>query len=131
NGSAKNERDEDGIVELSGYGDEVRHEVERQREIRNEHGEQNLVSALHSRVAQQAPEQHYAVGDEPSHRPRLLATAEEHEPDDEDGVDDEHRADDDEPDLNARHGLLGKDRATALAVCQLEGADRGARPREA
>ena len=65
NERAQHEADEDDVVELAGDRNEVRDEIERQREIADQPDQQKLASTRHSRIANQTPHQHDAVRDEP------------------------------------------------------------------
>jgi hypothetical protein len=70
--AAQDERDDDGVVELAGDGDEVGDEVEWKREVADQRGEQELASAGDAFVAEQAAEDDEAVGDA---RPRASTIA--------------------------------------------------------
>jgi hypothetical protein len=61
---AKDERDDDRVVELPGDGNEVWDEVEGQGEIRDERDQQELATSWHARIACEARHEHDAVGDE-------------------------------------------------------------------
>ena len=77
---AKDERDDDRIVELPGHRDEVRDEVEGQREVRDEGDQNQLATPWHARVACEARHEHDAVGNERGKCTCVLAPASDHEP---------------------------------------------------
>jgi len=79
----EDERDDDRIVELSGHGDEVRDEVERQGEIADEGDQQKLATPWHAGIACKARHEHDAVGDERGKCTRVLLAAADHQPGDE------------------------------------------------
>src|SRR4051794_4795026 len=100
---AQDERDEERIVELAGDGNEVRNQVERQQQIRDERREHELVTARHTRIAKEPSKEHDTVGYEPGNGTRMLPAAEQHEHKDERGVEDEHDADEYERNSEAGH----------------------------
>ena len=63
------------VVELPGDRDEVRHEVEREREVGGERREGELPAPRHARVAQQPPGQHEQVRERAGERPRVRPPA--------------------------------------------------------
>ena len=77
---AKDERDDDRVVELPGDGNEVRDEVEGQGEIRDERDQQQLATPWHAWIACEARHEHDAVGDERGKCTCVLAAAADHEP---------------------------------------------------
>jgi hypothetical protein len=84
--AAENECDDHDIVELTGDRDEVRHEIEGEREVAGERNEQRLLPGRHARVAQQSAAEDDAVWDEASESPGAFAPAGDEESDDECGV---------------------------------------------
>jgi len=74
---AKYQRDEDGVIELSGYRNEVGDEVEGQGEVADERAEQELVTAPDAGVAHEPTKEHDAIGDEPGKRARGRAPSEQ------------------------------------------------------
>jgi hypothetical protein len=84
---AEDERDNDRIVELPGYWDEVRDEVEGQTEIRDEGDQQQFASPWHAGIACEARHEHDAVGDERGKCACVVASAADHKPGEEYGVD--------------------------------------------
>jgi hypothetical protein len=62
---SEDERDQDGVVELPQDRDEVRHEVERDREVDEGEAGDQLPLRGHARVGHEAPEEDGAVRDEP------------------------------------------------------------------
>ena len=100
---AQHERDDDDVVELSRDRDEVRYEVERQREVTGKADETCLLAPWHPRVAKQAAAENHAVRNQPGERPGALAAAGEHERHDEHGVENEKAADDGERPLPRGH----------------------------
>src|SRR4051794_13781625 len=70
--------DDDRVVEEPDDRDEVGHEVEGHREVRDDHTEDDLPPPGHAVVAEQAPEEHDAIGDEAhggTHRPGIFSAA--------------------------------------------------------
>src|ERR687886_565452 len=63
------------IVQVTGDRDEVRHQVEREREVSDERSQDELVPPGHAWVAEQPPHEHDAVGDEACHAARALSAA--------------------------------------------------------
>jgi hypothetical protein len=63
--SAQHQGHEDGVVELARHGDEVRHEVERHRQVDQRERRGELPATRHARVAEQPLEQDRAVGHQP------------------------------------------------------------------
>src|SRR3954451_19237416 len=55
--AAEDERDDQYVVELTGDGNEVRHEVERQREVPDERQQEQLAATRDSWVACQAADE--------------------------------------------------------------------------
>jgi DNA-binding response OmpR family regulator len=86
---AQDERDQDRVVELAGDGDEVRHEVEREREIGDERAHDQLLPPGHAGIAHEPGEEHHTVGDEPRQRSCVLAPARHEQHDDEGEVEQE------------------------------------------
>ena len=99
--AAKDEGDDDRVVELAGDRDEVGDEVDRHEEVRDERAEEQLVPARHTPVREQALEEDHAVGNEPGERTRVLAASENDEGEDEAAVQDDHSKED-EPELPHR-----------------------------
>jgi len=62
--AAQGERNDHDVVELTGEGDEVRHEVEGEREITRERNEQRLLPARNARVDEQSAAEDHAVWDD-------------------------------------------------------------------
>jgi hypothetical protein len=94
--AAEDERDDHDVVELTGDRDEVRHEIEGEREVAREGNEQRLLPARHARVAEQSAAEDDAVWDEASESPGAFASAGDDESEDERGVEQEKRADSNE-----------------------------------
>jgi hypothetical protein len=76
---AQDQRHDNRVIELTGDRDEVGHEVDRDHEVRHEQRERQLAAAPDARVAQQAPDEHDAVGNETRERPRVAPPAERDE----------------------------------------------------
>ena len=64
--ASEHERDEHGVVELAHDRHEVRDQIERHRQIRDERTYEELVSPRQPLVLQEPREQHDAIGHEPS-----------------------------------------------------------------
>jgi len=77
--AAKNQRDEHRVVELSGNRNEVRDEVDRRGEVRDQRSDEQLLPARQSFVPKEARQQHDAVGNEARDRSRVLTSAGENE----------------------------------------------------
>ena len=73
--AAKNQCDENGVVELSDNRNEVRDQVDRRGEVRDQRRDEHLLRARESLVPQKPGQQHDAVGNEPRDRSRVLAPA--------------------------------------------------------
>ncbi len=100
----QDERRHQHVVQLSRHGDEVRHEVEREREIREQARKEELVPPGNAAVAKQAGGQNGAVGDEARKGPRILAAPDDDEERDERGVDQQGDAERDEQPGPPGHG---------------------------
>ena len=68
---AKRHRGDDHVIELSDDGDEVGHQIDRNREIDDERDEGELSATRNPLVADQATQQHEAVGNEAGERTSL------------------------------------------------------------
>jgi hypothetical protein len=110
--AAKYERDEHGIVELACDRDEVRDEIEREQQVRDERGEQQLVTTAHPVVGEQSPEEHDTVGDEARDRACVLSPPEEQKRENEAGVGEHHGTGDYERHLSG-HALQGNREVSA------------------
>lgn len=84
---AKHKRNDDGVIELPGDRDEVRDEIERQREVTHKRKKEQLPAARDSWIACQPTDEDDAVGDEGRKRPRVGVPATGDEPADETRVD--------------------------------------------
>jgi len=93
---AKDEGDENGVVELAGHGYEVGNEVERQQQVRNEGAQEELVTKRDALVTKQPAKQNDAVRDEPRGGARVTTPSEEDERGDEDRVQQDADAEADE-----------------------------------
>jgi hypothetical protein len=102
--AAKHKRDKHGIVELACDRDEVRDEIEREQQVRDERDEQQLVATAYPVVGEQSPKEDDAVGNEACDRACVLATPEKDEHENEAGVGEHHGADDCKTHLDC-HGL--------------------------
>jgi hypothetical protein len=102
--AAENERDDHDVVELTGDGDEVRHEIEGEREVARQRKEQRLLAAGHARVTEQSAAEDDAVWDEAGERAGALAPAGDDEREDGGGVQEEEDADRDERPRQEVHG---------------------------
>jgi hypothetical protein len=91
----EDERGDHSVIELTGDRDEVRHEIEGQREVARQR-EERLPPAGHARVAEQPTTEDDAVGDEAGERAGALASADDDESENKRGVRDQERADSDE-----------------------------------
>jgi hypothetical protein len=91
--SPEHQRDEDRVVELAGDRDEVRNEVERDREIDEREGRRELPPRRHTRVGEEALEENSAVGHEPGDHPDVPLPRPDDERGDEPDVDDEQHDD--------------------------------------
>jgi hypothetical protein len=91
--AAEDERDDHDVVELTGDRDEVRHEIEGEREVAREGNEQRLLPARHARVAEQPAAEDDAVWDETSESPGAFAPASDDESEDERGIEEQKGAD--------------------------------------
>ena len=79
---AKHECQDDRVVELARHRDEVGNEVDGKRKVAHRQREYQLAPARHTRVAQEAPDQYHAVGDETGKRSGLGSAAGEDEEED-------------------------------------------------
>ncbi len=77
---AKDECDDDRVVELPGHRNEVWDEVEGQGEIADEGDQQHLAASWYARIACEARHEHDAVGDKRGKCTCVLAAAADHEP---------------------------------------------------
>jgi hypothetical protein len=68
NDTPEHERDKHRVVEQSENGNEIRDEVERQREVRKQRCDQDLVPALQAVIPQEPREENDAIGDEAGNR---------------------------------------------------------------
>src|SRR5262249_24579514 len=103
--AAENEGDDDDVVQLAGDGNEVRNEVEGEREVAGERDEQQLLSPWNTWVTEQASAEHDAIGDEAGQPARAIASSGENERQHERGVDEQEDADTDKrprPDAHVR-----------------------------
>jgi len=91
---SENERDEDRVVELPGDRDEVRHQVERHREVHEGEHRRDLPLARHARIAQEALEEDGAVRHEPGDHPDVPLSRAKDEGGNERRVHDDHDGDD-------------------------------------
>jgi hypothetical protein len=71
NERSQHESDHDHVIELAGDRDEVRHEVERQRQIADQTDQQELAATRHARIGKEPPQQHQAIRDEAHQRTRI------------------------------------------------------------
>ena len=94
--ASQHERDDQSVIKLSGDRDEVRYEVEGEREVAREQDEERLLAARHTRIAEQATAKHDAVWDEPCERTGALALPSDHKREDERGVEEKENTDADE-----------------------------------
>ena len=123
----EDEGDRDGIVGVAEDGDEVRDEIDRQREVDEQAAEHPACSPRCPRVRRQAFDQAQHVGDEaddllpvdrPTHAARLdPEDGDEGDPEEEQTGDD--REDDDEP---VGHGALQFSRTGSEGDCRPESA---------
>jgi iron complex transport system substrate-binding protein len=102
--AAEDERDDQDIVELAGDRDEVRDEVERQREVAGERDQEGLVPARHPRISQQAAAQDHAVRDELGAGAGALAPAGDHQSDHDRRIEEQGGGDGDDHPGPQRHG---------------------------
>ncbi|HWM63423.1 MAG TPA: hypothetical protein VNP96_05470 [Solirubrobacterales bacterium] len=79
----KSQGDQDRVVKLARNRDEVRDQVDRQRQIAEHQDERELADSRHATVGKESPEEDEAIGNEARQRSRLAATAQ-----DEQGQDD-------------------------------------------
>jgi hypothetical protein len=108
--AAQNEGNDDDVVELPRDGNEIGHEVERQREVTRERDEESLLPPWDARVAKQAAAEDDAVRNEPGERPGPLGPACDYQRNDEQHVEDEECAEGDEkpfPQTHAPEGSRG------------------------
>ena len=77
--AAKNQRDEQSVVELSGNRNEVRDQVDRRGEVREQRRDEDPLTARESLVPKEPGKQHDAVGNETCDRSRILTSAGEGE----------------------------------------------------
>jgi len=77
---AKDEREDDRVVELPGDRNEVWDEIERQGEIRDERDQQELTTPWHARIACESRHEHDAVGDERGKCTCVLTATADYEP---------------------------------------------------
>ena len=77
--AAKNQRHEQSVVELSGNRNEVRDQVDRRGEVREQRRDEDLLAARESLVPKEPGKQHDAVGNETRDRSRILTSAGEGE----------------------------------------------------
>jgi hypothetical protein len=85
--SSEHERDQDGVVELAGDRDEVRHEVKGEREVDESQCRRDLPTRRHARIGQQPLEQDRAVRHEPRDHADVPLVRADHERGDERRVD--------------------------------------------
>lgn len=79
----QDEGNENRVVELPRDGDEVGHEVERQRQVGDEPDQDQLVPPRHAAVAREPREENHAVRDEAGEGPRVLPASREEQDEDE------------------------------------------------
>ena len=104
---AQNEGNDDDVVELPRDGNEIGHEVERQREVTRERNEESLLPTWDARVAKQAAAEDDAVRNEPGERPRALGPACDYQRGDEQYVENEECAERDEKPFPQTHPPRG------------------------
>jgi hypothetical protein len=80
---AQDERDNDRVIELPRDRDEVRYEIEGQREITHESEQKQLMTPGDTLFAKKASNEDDAVRNERRKRPRILAPSPYYEPSDE------------------------------------------------
>jgi hypothetical protein len=90
--TAEYESDDDDVVELPGDWNEIRHEVERKREVAGKRDEQQLLSAWNAGVAEQPAAEHDAVWDEGCEGAGTLPSACKHKREQERGVNEQEHA---------------------------------------
>lgn len=67
--------DQDRVIKLTSHRDEVRDQVDRQRQIAEHQGESELAGARHATVGEESPEEDETIGNEARQRSRLAAPA--------------------------------------------------------
>jgi len=80
--AAEDERDDYYVVELAGDRNEVRHQVEGEREVARERNDQRLLPARHARVTKQSAAENNAVRDEAGKGAGALASSRDDESED-------------------------------------------------
>src|SRR3954469_25000423 len=85
--AAQDERDDQHVVELTGDGNEIRYQVEWEREVPDERQQGELAATRDSRVACKAADEAYAVGDESRKGARVVPPAEDDKRDHKGGID--------------------------------------------
>jgi hypothetical protein len=88
-GQSQDEGDDDRVVELSRDGDEIRHEVDRHRQVTDQHGDHDLSRARYARIPEKPSKQHDAVRDEPGESACVCPAAGQHEREHEGRVDEQ------------------------------------------
>ncbi len=88
--AAHHEGNDQDVVELADDGNEIGHEIEGEREIRDERREQQLAAPRHAVVGHQSRDQDDAVRDEAGKGARVLAAPDRRERNHE-GKPDEHK----------------------------------------
>jgi hypothetical protein len=83
---AQRQGDDQHIVDVPSDGNEVRHEVDRKRDVSDERSQEQLVSPGNAGIADQTPHEHDAVGDEAGPIARVAPAAGDDERPDERGV---------------------------------------------
>jgi hypothetical protein len=107
--AAEDERDDHDVVELTGDGDEVRREIEGEREVARQRNEQRLLTTRHARVTEQSAAEDDAVWDEAGERAGALAPAGDDEREDDRDVKEEEDADRDERPCQEGHAHEASD----------------------
>jgi hypothetical protein len=118
--AAEDNRDDHDIVQLTGNGDEVRHQIEGEGEIAREREQQRLLASRDARVLEQPAAEDDAVWNEAGEGAGTLPSAGDDEREDEGRVQEEEDAERDERprqevhEREASRGLVQDDPASSI-----------------
>jgi len=103
NETAQNKRDHDRVIELPRDRNEIRHEIERERQIADQREEEQLPASGHARVASKTTNQDDAIRDQCRQRPSVFPTAHRDQPAEKRGVEQERHSERDQQPKPPRH----------------------------
>jgi hypothetical protein len=72
---SESQGDQDRVVKLARDRDEVRDQVDRQRQVAEHQGDRDLADPWHAIIGEESPEEDEAIGNEARHRSRLTSAA--------------------------------------------------------